>query len=263
MDFLLECIGFPPEFDQARLAALVRECGEPTAYRGPGGEHLRLPLADGLELRLDREEGQEHLTLLPYFAEPSRLRVVAQELLDVPDSPHDALLVGWAAPPMPGHEPTTEPGAYRLSTWLTDASRLRGALRPGQVLAVSVAGFALDVAYVGPNNGLSDPSVLERRRGFSLAPLGSEDDPGGCVELSARIKSVRHVRNSLTQLAVDVLEVDAPERALHLFVSPWQLEQDRLPAPRPGYRIEGSFLFTGRVAGKIPGPRRAARKSFG
>lgn len=263
MDFLLECIGFPPELDRAQLVALVRERGEPTAYRGPGGEHLRLPLADGLELRLDREEGQEHLTLLPYFAEPNRLRVVAQELLDVADSPHDALLVGWAAPPIPGDAHEKAPGAYRLSTWLTDASRLRGVLQPGHVLAVSVAGFALDVAYVGPNNGLSDPRVLERRRGFALTPLGSAEDPGGCVELSARIMSVRHIRNSMTQLAVDVLEVDAPERPLHLFVSPWQLEQDRLPAPRPGFRIEGSFLFTGRVAGGIPGPRRAARKSFG
>lgn len=263
MDFLLECIGFPPELDQAQLAALVRERGEPTPYRGPGGEHLRLPLAEGLELRLDREEGQEQVTLLPYYAEPSRLRVVTDALLDVPDSPHDALLVGWAAPPLPGDSPAGAPGAYRLSTWLTDARRLRGTVEPGHVLAVSIAGFALDVSYVGPNNGLSDPSVLERRRGFALEPLGSEEDPGGCVEVSARIMSVRHVRNSLTRLAVDVLEVDAPERPLHLFVSPWQLEQDDLPAPRPGYRVEGSFLFTGRVAGGIPGPRRAARKRFG
>jgi hypothetical protein len=48
-----------------------------------------------------------------------------------------------------------------------------------------------------------------------------------------------------------------------LFVSRWQLEADKLPAPRPGLRIEGSFLFTGRLAGGLPGPKQTARHSFG
>jgi hypothetical protein len=181
----------------------------------------------------------------------------------VVDSPFDALLRGWAAPPIPGEERDGKPGAYRLTSWITDARRLGRGLRPGHVLAVSIAGFALDISYVGPNNGGSDPSVLERRRGFAMEPLEGEGDPGGCAEVSARVKAVRHVRNGLTGAPVDVLEVDAPERALHLFVSPWQLAQDGLAAPRPGYRIEGSFFFTGRVTGGLPKAPRRARKSFG
>ncbi|MCB9913792.1 MAG: hypothetical protein H6828_01430 [Planctomycetes bacterium] len=262
MDFLLECIGFPPDMDPAALAALVRAEGEPVAWRGPGGEHLRLPLADGLELRLDREDDQEHVTLLPHYAETSRLRVAVESAARVPDSPHDALLVGWAAPPVPGEERAPAPGAYRLATWITDARRLPRRLPSGHVLAVSVAGFALTLDYVGPNNGGADPSVLERRRGFACAPLGGDDDPGGCADVSARVRAVRHLRNARTHAPVDVLEVDAPERPLHLFVSPWQLEQDDLPAPRPGYRVEGTFLFTGRVAGGLPRPART-RKHFG
>ena len=56
---------------------------------------------------------------------------------------------------------------------------------------------------------------------------------------------------------------DAPGRPLLLFVSPWQLSTDGLPAPRPGWRIEGHFLFTGVIAGGLPGPRRAITRSFG
>lgn len=261
MDFLLECVGFPPDMDPEALANVVRSEGEAVAYRGPGGEHLRLPLADGLELRLDREEGSELTVLLPYYAESSRLRVALEELRDVPDSPHDALLSGWAAPPVPG-EDEREPGAYRITTWITDRRRLPRRLPRGHVLAVSMAGFALDLSFVGPNNGGAAPEVLEERRGFSCAPLGAPEDPGGCAEVSARVSAVRHLRNSLTGRPVDVLEVDAPERALHLFVSPWQLEEDRQPAPRPGYRVEGTFLFTGRVAGGLPRAPRS-RKAFG
>ncbi len=263
MDFLLECIGFPPNMDREALTTLIRERGEPVPYRGPGGEHLRLPLTERLELRLDREQGQEPVVLLPYFAEPNRLRIAVDELADVADSPFDALLTGWVAPPIPGELDYAAPGAYRLATWITDARRLPSRLPAGHVLAISIAGFALDTSYVGPNNGGSVPDLLERRRGFALDPLAGEGDPGGCAELSGRIKSVHHVRNALTNLPVNILEVDAPERDLHLFVSPWQLEQDGLPAPRPGYRIEGSFLFTGRVAGGLVGPRRRVRKSFG
>ena len=261
MDFLLECIGFPPDMDHDALAGVVRAEGESVPYRGPGGEHLRLPLADGLELRLDREEDSSLSVLLPYFAESSRLRVAVDGVHDVADSPHDALVSGWAAPPVPG-EDERGPGAYRLSTWITDARRLPRRLPEGHVLAVSVAGFALDIAFVGPNNRGSAPEVLEQRRGFACAPLGSPEDPGGCAEVSARVSAVRHLRNTITGRPVDVLEVDAPERALRLFVSPWQLEQDRLPAPRPGYRVEGTFLFTGRIAGGLPRAGRP-RKTFG
>ena len=49
-----------------------------------------------------------------------------------------------------------------------------------------------------------------------------------------------------------VLEVDAPGRPLDLFVSRWQLAADGFESPRPGWRIEGAFLFTGRVSGGLP-----------
>jgi hypothetical protein len=64
-------------------------------------------------------------------------------------------------------------------------------------------------------------------------------------------------------MGVDLLEVDAPERPLELFASRWQLEKDGLPPPRPGWRIEGTFMLSGRIAGGLPGPRRRARERFG
>jgi len=264
VDFLLECIGFPPDSDRDELVATIRRHGEPVAYRGPGGEHLRMKLAQGIELRLDREEGRDVLDLYPYFAERNRLRVSVESLREVADSPFDALLIGWVAPPTPGAPSLwPPPGAYLLSTWLTDARRLPRGVEAGRVLAISTAGFSLDVTYLGPNDGVRDPAILESPRGASVSPLGGAEAPGGCAELSVRIQEVRHARNSITGEPVEIVEVDAPERPLHLFLSPWQLAQDGLPSPRPGYRVEGTFLFTGRIAGGLPGPRRRVRKSFG
>ena len=264
MDFLLECIGFPPETDHDQLLALVRREGEPVAFRGPGGEHLRLELAEGIELRLDRDPGERGSGLLPYFAERSRLRIAVTNVREIADSPFDVLLTGWVAPPTPGLPRDEDlPGAYLLACWLTDAMRLPRGIGLGRVLAISVAGFALDVTYLGGNAGVCRPEILEQDRGADIRPLGGAYDPGGCSEVSARIKSVRHIRNRLTGVPVDVLEVDAPERALHLFVSPWQLESDGFPPPRPGYRVEGTFMFTGRIAGGLPGPKRRVGGNFG
>jgi hypothetical protein len=78
-----------------------------------------------------------------------------------------------------------------------------------------------------------------------------------------RIQSIRHLENPITGMGVDLLEVDAPERPLELFASRWQLEKDGLPPPRPGWRIEGTFMLSGRIAGGLPGPRRRARERFG
>jgi len=264
VDFLLECIGFPPDSDRDELVTVVRARGEPVPYRGPRGEHQSLRLAPGIELRLDREEGGEGVELYPYFAEPNRLRISVESLREVADSPFDALLTGWVAPPAPGAPCAWEPpGAFLLTTWLTDARRLPRKVEAGRVLAVSTAGFSVDVSYLGPNAGVRDPSILEGPSGARIAPLGGADAPGGCAELSVRIQSVRHARNSLTGEAVEIVEVDAPERALHLFVSPWELARNDLPGPRPGYRIEGTFLFTGRIAGGLTGPRRRVGGSFG
>jgi hypothetical protein len=150
-----------------------------------------------------------------------------------------------------------------MTAWLTDARRLPQRLKPGHVLAVSIAGFALDIDYIGPNPGVRDPGILEQRRGASVQPLAGDHQPAGCSQVSLRIKEVRLLRNRLTGRTVELLVTDAPERPLLLFVSPWQLERDRLPAPRPGWRVEGTFMFTGRITGGLPGPQGLARRSFG
>lgn len=263
MDFLLECIGFPPDLDHADLADQVRTSGEAVPWRGDPENHKRLPLGDGLELRLDREPGQDFWTLLPYFRVPHRLRVAVDSVRRVQDSPFDALLSGWACPPSPAEPASRFPGEYHLTTWLTDARRLPKEVTRGHVLAISAAGFALNVDYVGPNEGVKDVRILDRRRGAHVQPLGGFEDPGGCSEVSLRVKSIRHMRNPITGRAVDLLVCDAPERPLMLFVSPWQLSIDDLPAPRPGWRIEGTFLFTGVIAGGLEGPRRRLTRGFG
>ena len=56
VDFLLECIGFPPGYDLDALAGEVRARGEPVPWRGKSGEHLRLAIGGGLEVRLDTDE---------------------------------------------------------------------------------------------------------------------------------------------------------------------------------------------------------------
>jgi len=263
VDFLLECIGFPPEADLETLTARVLGEGEAVPWRGDPENHKRLPLGDGLELRVDREPGQDFWTLLPHYRVPHRLRIAVRELRSVPDSPFDALLTGWAVPPLPDDpEPIGglgRPGAYLLATWLSDARKLPRHLAPGHVLAVSVAGFALEIDYVGPNDGVRDQAILERPRGAAVEPLGGSEDPGGCAEVSLRIQSIRHLRNPLSGEVVRMLVCDAPERPLTLFVSPWQLSSDGLPDPRPGWRIEGTVMFTGTIAGGLPRRRAKAR----
>ena len=158
MDFLLECIGFPPSTDLAALAQRIRREGEAVALRGPRGEHRRVAFPGGLEVRLDREEGEPHDSLWPYFESSRRLRVAVDSLRRVPDSPFDVMLTGRANPPVPD-DPWREATGdeYTLSTYLWDARRLPRELPRGHVLAVSVAGFALDVTHVGPLARVKDP----------------------------------------------------------------------------------------------------------
>jgi len=265
MDFLLECIGFPPDYDLASLARKIVTDGESVAWRGPAGTHLRLPLRGGVEVRMDRERGHEKSTLWPHFEVRHRLRVAVQSILPLPDSPFDALLTGIANPPLPtGDDERDALGEdYPLATFLSDARRLPKDVPRGHVLAVSISGFALDITYLGPNEGVRDPYVLEEPCGALLLPLTRSDGPGGTMELSLRIRRVRHLENPLTGALVDVLEADAPGRPLDLFVSRWQLEAEGFTVPRPGWRIEGAFFFTGRVSGGLPSNRRRKRSSFG
>ena len=264
MDFLLECIGFPPTHDLERLGDLVRERGESVAWRGPSGVHLRYPLADGLEVRLDHEEGEEYWSLWPHYQSSRRLRVAVQSTEPLPDSPYDVLLFGIANPPVPREEraPVFEELGqdYPIATYISDARRLPRRLQRGHVLAVSISGFALDVSYVGTNQGVQNEWILEEPHGAHLMPVSGDGSPGGCMELSLRIRQVRRIENPITKERFLVLETDAPGRPLDLFVSRWQLEADGHAIPRPGWRIEGAFLFTGRVSGGLPRSRRRSAR---
>ena len=204
-------------------------------------------------MRLDREEGQEHDTLTPYFESSRRLRVAVDSLQRPPDSPFDVLLRGRANPPLP-EDPWREASGdeYALSAYLCDARRLPRTLPRGHVLAVSIAGFALDVGYVGPDRGVQDRYLVDEPGGSVLLPLEGTEQPGGCMELSLTVRAIHHLANPFTRERIELVETEAPGRPLDLFLSRWQLEAHGLPAPRPGWRIEGAFLFQGRVAGGLP-----------
>ncbi len=277
LDFLLECIGFPPGTDEDELVRRIRAEGEGAPWRGDPTRHRRVALGEGLEVRADREDGQDFWTVLPHYRVTHRLRVAVGSVRRPPDSPFDGLLHGWACPPFGlGAEEAPDsielggdPGLYRIAAWLTDARRLGPAGPfgngpfPGHVLAISVAGFALSVDAVVPNREVRDPRYLERPNGAFIAPLGGTDDPAGCCDVSLRVRSLRHSMNAWTKERVTVLECDAPERPIVLLVSPWQLARDGLVLPRPGWRVEGTFLFSGRLEGGVPRPGMVAGRSFG
>ena len=255
MDFLLECIGFPPNQNQDRLAEEAFRHGEQAAWRGPSGEHWRLALGGGLELRADREDGEPHWTLLPHFRTKTRLRVQVESLRTPPDSPGDVVLTGWTRPPIEDRAPGFRGrGTHRLAALLTDARRLPPSVPGGHVLAVALAGFALEVET-------QHRDELGGR--FDMRPLLGPDDPGGCVELSARIRDIGRFENDLTGVPVHAIQVDGPGRPMTLFASPWQLFEDGLPPMRIGGRISGTFLLTGHVAGGLPSSRRRVGASFG
>lgn len=259
----MECIGFPPDQDLAAVARLARARGERVAWRGPTGDHWRLALGGGLEVRLDREEDRPFWSLTPYFQSAQRVRVAIENLAYADDAPDDALVAGWANPPVGLHPETPSPESYPVRALVSDSRRLPKRLERGHVIALSLAGFALDVTYVGPDGGARDPLIPGLPYGAGIQALGDDGDPGGCLEVSLRVKAVRTLENPLTGRLVDLVEVETPGRALPFFVSPWQLEVDRLPRPRAGLRIEGTFYLCGRIAGGLGGPSRIVGERFG
>lgn len=266
MDFLLECIGFSPEWDLEAVTRHVRQHGEKTAWRGRDGEHLRLPLAGGLELRLDQDDELEP-SLWPFYTSPYRRRVGISRLERLADSPGDAILSGSTNPPAPTG-PDSWDTSHDLTCYLTDAGRLPRNLNQGHVLAVMVAGFALQVEYVGPNETspgryASGADLLDNPHGAAIEALGDPSAPAACMQISMRIRTISHLVNELTGAPVDRIELDAPGQPLEVFVSPWQLSGDDLPPPRPGWRIEGVFLMLGRVVGGLPQPKRRPGVAFG
>jgi hypothetical protein len=263
MDFLLECIGFPPDQDLQALAQIARERGERVPWRSSGGEHLRLALGAGLEVRLDREAGAASWSLTPHYQSARRVRVALDAVWFPEDAPDDALVAGWANPAVDEHPESPSPESYPVRALLSDARRLPRSLQRGHVLAISLAGFALDVSYVGPDSGARDPLILGLPYAAAIQPRSDRGDPGGCLEISLRVKRVQHLENPLTHRRVALLEVEAPGRALPFFVSPWQLDIDRLPQPRAGWRIEGTFYLCGRIAGGLGGPSQRVGEAFG
>ena len=123
--------------------------------------------------------------------------------------------------------------------------------------AVAFAGVARAVGGQGLVVFLTQVNLLERPHGAWIEPLGGREAPAACMELSMRVRAVTHLRNDLTGEAVDRIELDAPGTPLEVFLSPWQLERDQLPPPRPGSRLEGVFLLLGRVVGGLPRRRRS------
>lgn len=261
VDFLIECIGFGPTSNPADLERLLEDQGEPTPWRGGSTSQRRLRLGQGLELRGERHPNGTW-TLLPYYRVDTRLRISTQKLCPSEDSRFEALLHGWAAPPIPGLS-ADEYGTYLLSVWISDAARLPKPLPPGHTLALHVAGFAVDIEELGPNQELIEKDLMERPNGALIEPLGGHENPSGCAHISLRIKEVRSLRNQVSGEIVKVCLCDAPERPLALLVSPWQLKEQGLPAPRPGLRIQGTFLFLGEIGGGIPGPKKVAGRAFG
>jgi hypothetical protein len=266
LDFLLECIGFPPDHDVDRLVRLARESGERAPWRGPAGEHLRLPLGHGLELRADREGDEAPWSVVPYFQSERRLRIAVEAVRALPDSRYDALVSGWANPPAAG-DAEGRGDSYPVSAVLTDARRIpRGDAR-GRVIAVSLAGFALDVEHVGRSGSARAPGLAREPRRFAdggwIEPLGGDEDPGGCVELLLRVRAVDPLANPLTGAAVTALEVETPGKPLVLFTSPWQLDVEGLPRPEVGSWIRGVFLLTGRIAGGLPSDAERLGRGFG
>lgn len=336
MDFLLECIGFSPDWDLATVMGLVRERGEPTPWRGKAREHLTMPLAGGLELRLDQEPGLPP-NLWPFYRSDLRRRVAVRELRGVEDSAGDLILVGKANPRALDFAPDDLDEEHDLTCYLTDAGRLPRSVAPGTVMAIVLAGFGLQVEYVGPNeispgrygfrpegslaapppdltppladlptnaigevddavlralegggeglsatpsssphvesllrelapglpkSGAARHDVLDNPRGAALEFLGGPDSPAASLQISARIRTVSHLSNRLTGKPVNRIELDVPGMPIEVFVSPWQLEADGLPMPRPGWRIEGVFLMLGRNVGAVP-RGRARSVAFG
>jgi len=275
LDFLLECIGFPPDWDLDRVMGEVRARGSAAPWRGSSGQHLAMPIAGDLGLRLDQDEGFEP-ELWPFYSSRYRCRVGVTSLSMVPDSSYDAVLLGTTNPIAPiEHEagdwriddlddPDGEANvSHPIAACLTDARRLPHNLPPGHVLAINVAGFALSIDYVGPNEGGSIPDVVDRPHGASIEVLGGDANPAACMELSMRVRSISHLRNVITGERINRIELDAPGNPLEVFVSPWQLELDGLPHPKPGSRIEGVFLLLGRIVGGLPRTRKKRRVAFG
>ena len=282
MDFLLECIGFPPHADLVALARRVRERGRRApahTARGRAPEHLRLTLAGGLEVQLIEPERGPGATwerdLLPGFrAAPAHAVHVRRS---GPEAGGGAWIAGTLATVAPanhsrirrgdladrgrrfggGHRSLGGPAGVELRASVRDAARPP---RTGGISRFALTGFAVDVAGLdepGPSSArtaaLRAGTALEgwsTRRGW-IGPVRDRCAPRTVVELDLPIDSVSVLENPLTGEPVDLLTVLLPSGRLPLFTSRWQLAEDRLPRPEPGMWVRGAFW----VVAQSVGPR--------
>lgn len=260
MDFLLECVGFPPDWPVERLAEEALARGEGAVWRGKASDHRSLRLGSHVQVLVERDaRGLWHA--LPLCSTPHRLRVGIERQARPSDSRFDALVGGWVDP-APVRSGGAK-GAWPLAAHLVDARKLPPRLPRGHVLALEVCALAIDLTYVGDDHGLEHVEALQMERGAWLEPLGGAESPLGAMDVSARVASIQRETNPLTGEAYEVLELDCPARPLRALTSRWQRAQDELGEVRVGARIEGVFLLAGRVCGGLPGPRPRVRGAFG
>lgn len=262
MDFLLECVGFPPDWPLERLVDEALARGEGAVWRGKAETHRSLRLGAQVQVLVDRD-AKGRWSALPLCSTPHRLRVGIERQTRPSDSRFDALVGGWVDPAAPGGRVADRKGAWPLAAHLVDARKLPQRLPRGHVLALEVCALALDLSYIGDDHGLEHVEALQMDRGAWIEPLGGADSPLGAMELSARIAAVQREINPLTGEAFEVLELDCPTRPLRALASRWQRAQDELGEVRVGARIEGVFLVVGRVCGGLPGPQARVRAAFG
>jgi len=267
MDFLLECIGFPPDWPLRRLVEAALERGEPAAWRGAAATHRSLRLGEFVEVLVERD-GDGPWSCLPLCASPHRLRLAVHGRKRIADARFDALvsgrvLVDGARPGAPDERADASTGGYHASACLVDARKLPARLARDHVLALELCALALDVSYIGDDKGCEHVEAPGMERGAWLAPLAGPDDPSGAMELSARIARILREKNPYSGEPYEVLELDCPVRPIRALCSRWQREAEGLEPPRVGARIEGVFLFAGRVRGGLPGPQGRARVNFG
>ena len=228
LDFLLDCIGFPPSHDFPSLARHAEELGHPVAWRGPGGLHRSLAVAPGVAVHVDREEHEHVASLSPFALAEGRLRVAVEALRPSPDSPCDTILHGRLLQDddlVAGDLSTSKglflPAAHAIDAVLADGRLLPRHLPHGHVLALTLAGFGIHVEALEPDRSSAAH--------YHLAVLEGSDVPAGCIELSARIVELATFTNELAQApfhrAVVALGPERDPRTvrLALYLIPWQL----------------------------------------